>query len=740
MPGLSWTDFSGGMISDVNEINAPENTFKTLQNVDVWSEVGVAKNAPNLAVYDTFPTSKVYDHHVVFPAHGVKDYAIIMMSDGTIYAFDGSFPSFTLIGSVTAGARMAYANDRVYVFYRNMTAPTTGNTVRKVIEYDYSAGTFSISDFLIDNRGSMGEIVQITNTNLGNDDRYYKAFLTFLMNDSPEESYGIEFSGTLQNGKDNYFILTRDADFEKARVYLSFILDSTGAEFFLTPQMILEIFGGTDKTYVPMLTGPYQRNSGNHKQLLVHYDIGGTTEDNCFTEIISRHIAATADYINTGHKIKINDVEYTIQTIVDDGPNNQYVITVDIDLPDFQIQAADPGTNALVFLYVELTWDSNTFFIPIQPRYRHLLGIQVDENRPQSKFTSGTGNLLAPLGNYLFTANPYFPDLFGVGEDLDKKGWLSWSWITGEGLYAFGLLPDVSLITSPSFSSEIIDMIDFKENLLVFHKGGLVRFVLENGVPFPFDSDQDGVDDDFNYYKDNFRFFIYSNQKIKQAVFSRRNVEKGEISFIEISRIIASLVKSSSGVDARFCYEPEEKLLYFTDIGGNVNSYICSLRDGKLKWIQHVNTYGAGGAEVELHNSFILNGTVYFVGDDAGTYKVWKKTTLSNLQNLTIESNNVYLPLGEDTINQIELVFQQDSGSFVFNVYLDDSEIYTEIVTATKSNPGFYKVRFPRTSATRFNRLRWKLTKALCQTSENFKFYGVFVNRQDYGREIARGY
>jgi hypothetical protein len=452
-------------------------------------------------------------------------------------------------------------------------------------------------------------------------------------------------------------------------------------------------------------------------------------------------------YITTNHKIKVFGVEYNIDSITKDTttapPAVFYVLGLDANVPSFAMYATEAQTAAngqYAEIDVQLNFVSNVIYLPIMRRFREIAGVQVDENRPESDFTSGTGNLLAPLGNYLFTANPYFPDLFSAGEDLDKKGWLSWSWITGEGLYAFGLLPDVNLITSPSFSSEIIDMIDFKENLLVFHKGGLVRFVLENGVPFPFDSDQDGVDDDFNYYKDNFRFFIYSNQKIKQAVFSRRNVEKGEISFIEISRIIASLVKSSSGVDARFCYEPEEKLLYFTDIGGNVNSYICSLRDGKLKWIQHVNTYGAGGAEVELHNSFILNGTVYFVGDDAGTYKVWKKTTLSNLQNLTIESNNVYLPLGEDTINQIELVFQQDSGSFVFNVYLDDSEIYTEIVTATKSNPGFYKVRFPRTSATRFNRLRWKLTKALCQTSENFKFYGVFVNRQDYGREIARGY
>jgi hypothetical protein len=741
MPGIEWTDFSGGMISDINEIVAPLNTFKNMQNADCWSEAGVVKGLTDFVILDSFPANKNYDHHVVFPAHGVKDYAIVMMHDGTIYSYDptDAGSEFVSIGSVTAGARMAYANDRVYVFYRNMTAPTTGNTVRKVIEFDYVAETFSISDFFVDNRGSMGDITQITNGNLGNDDRFYKGFLTFKMDDSPEESYGIEFSGTLQNGKDNYFLLTRDADFEKARVYLSYILDSTGAETFLTPQMIFEIFGGSDKTYIPLITGPHQRNSGNHKQLWVEYDTpgGGTTQDNCFTDIISRHLAATEDYITTGHKLKINEVEYTIATITDDAANNRYVITVDIDLPDFAIQAADPGTNALVFLYVELAWDSNTFFIPVQARYRHILGIQVDETRPQSKFLSGTGNFLAPLGNYLFTANPYFPDLFNANEDLDKKGWLSWSWITGEGLYAFGLLPDVSLITSPGFSSEIIDMFAFKENLLVFHQGGLVRFVLESGVPFPFDSDQHGVDASFNYYVDKFRLFLYSNKQIKMAVFSRKNIEKGEFDFVELSRGIASLVSNAS-TNARFGYQPDAKLLHFTDTTDNVDNFICSLRNQKPAWVKWVNAAGNTGVEATMYNSFVLNGKVYFVGTDNSVYRIYEETS-TYLQNLTVETHNTFIPLGNDYIRKVELVYQQASGSFVFDVYLDDVKVYTETITTVKSVPGFYEIRFPRTAVTRFSKLRWVLTKASVG-ADSFKLMGVFVNRDSYGRETQKGY
>lgn len=748
MPGLSWTDFSGGMISDTNEINVPENTFKTLQNVDVWSELGVAKNAPNLAVYDAFPTDKVYDHHVVFPAHGVKDYAIIMMSDGTIYAFDGSVPSFTSIGSVTAGARMAYANDRVYVFYRNMTAPTTGNTVRKVIEFDYSTSTFSISDAFIDEDCTIEDTTAITNELL---DHYidnnlyrYKILVTSNKEQDASESFGLSKSGFV-SGADSAYFFVKESTVSKLRVYVSYAFIPNKL---LTPAWLFDIDDVSSKSYVPIPMRYCERNSGNHKQLYVYteYDLTGGIfwfhlNLECFwilTTLCDLHLNSALDYLAPAHKVRIAGEEYTIDTIVDDvAGNKRYVITFTEDIPPIDVEG---GGDLWEW---ELAWigsaGSKQFFIPIQNEQQNFVQVPVDENRPESKYTNGTGNLLAPLGNYLFTANPYFPDTYSTGDDLDKKGWLSWSWITGEGLYATELLPDINLITSPGFSSEIIDMIDFKENLLVFHKGGLVRFVLENGIPFPFDSDEDGVDDDFNYYKDNFRFFIYSNQKVKQAVFSRQNVERGEIKFVEISRAIASLVKSSSGVDARFCYEPEEKLLYFTDIDGNINSYICSLRDGKPKWIKHVNTYGAEG-EADLHNSFVLNGTVYFVGNDDGTYKVWTKTTSSNLQDLTIESNNVYLPLGEDTINQIEIVYQQSANSFVFDVYLDDSKIYTETITETKSAPGFYKIRFPRTSVTRFNKLRWKLTKTLCQTSDNFKFYGVFVNRQDYGRETARGY
>jgi hypothetical protein len=556
------------------------------------------------------------------------------MSDGTIYAFDGSVPSFTSIGSVTAGARMAYANDRVYVFYRNMTAPTSGNTVRKVIEYDYSAGTFSISDILVQEYFTVGDVTEVDHGYTGNVESYYSKFVyTDLRNDN-SESKGVEVYQ--QSDKEYQYAVkvTKSTGFYGLRCYGS--IKNLVDDVFLTPGFLFEIKDGP--SYVPVTDGNIWGNafaSAADEIEVVKTNGSGVSDESFLSWILDQYDSGTK-YIDVGHKIKVFGTEYTIVTITKDTatpPLVKYTIELDANIPTFVMGLTEYLTGfvaggSYVLLEVQLDFVSNVIYLPIMRRFRELFGVPVDENRPESNFTSGTGNLLAPLGNYLFTANPYFPDLFGVGEDLDKKGWLSWSWITGEGLYAFGLLPDVSLITSPSFSSEIIDMIDFKENLLVFHKGGLVRFVLENGVPFPFDSDEDGVDDDFNYYRDNFRFFIYSNQKIKQAVFTRQNIEKGEIRFAEISRIVASLVKSSSGVDARFCYEPEEKLLYFTDIDGNVSSYICSLRDGRPKWIKHVNTYGAGGAEVELYNSFVLNGTVYFVGDDAGTYKVWKMMSI----------------------------------------------------------------------------------------------------------------
>jgi hypothetical protein len=743
MPGIEWTDFSGGMISDINEIVAPLNTFKNMQNADCWSEAGVVKGLTDFVILDSFPANKNYDHHVVFPAHGVKDYAIVMMHDGTIYSYDptDAGSEFVSIGSVTAGARMAYANDRVYVFYRNMTAPTTGNTVRKVIEFDYVAETFSISDILIQEYFTVGDTTEIAHANAGLD-YFARMIYTDLRNDNSESKGIIVYA---QDNNESQFAvkITKSAGFYGLKCYGS--IKGLTSDIFLTPGYLFTI--KDEPSYIPITDvlafGGGFGFSASNEIWVTKTDSGGTNNQTFLTFILDEWDSGN-EYIAADHKIKVFGVEYNINSITKDTttspPGVYYILALDANVPELTMYPTEVLTAAsgqYVELDVQLDFVSNVIYLPVMRRFREIVGVQVDENRPESNFTSGTGNFLAPLGNYLFTANPYFPDLFGVGEDLDKKGWLSWSWITGEGLYAFGLLPDVNLITSPGFSSEIIDMFAFKENLLVFHQGGLVRFVLESGVPFPFDSDQHGVDASFNYYVDKFRLFLYSNKQIKMAVFSRKNIEKGEFDFVELSRGIASLVSNAS-TNARFGYQPDAKLLHFTDTTDNVDNFICSLRNQKPAWVKWVNAAGNTGVEATMYNSFVLNGKVYFVGTDNSVYRIYEETS-TYLQSLTVETHNTFIPLGNDYIRKVELVYQQASGSFVFDVYLDDVKVYTETITTVKSVPGFYEIRFPRTAVTRFSKLRWVLTKASVG-ADSFKLMGVFVNRDSYGRETQKGY
>lgn len=742
MPGLEWVDFSGGMVSDINEVVAGDNTFKTMQNVDCWSELGTAKPLTGLVFLDNFPTDKVYHHHVVFPAHGVKDYAIIMMTDGTIYSYDPTAGTeFVSIGSVTAGARMAYANDRVYVFYRNMTAPTTGNTVRKAIEYDYSAGTFSISDILIKEYFTVGETAEISHANAG-ESYYAKMIYNDVRNDN-SESKGVVVFAQDDNEAQFSVKITKVAGFYGLRCYGS-IKDDIGSTF-LTPGLLFEI--KDEPSYIPItdgfITGGGDGFSDTDEIVIIKTDAGGVNNASFLSFILDEWDSGNL-YITTNHKIKAFGVEYNIDSITKDTTTSPpavfYILGLDANVPAFTMYPTETlmetqGGN-YVDLEIQLDFYSDIIYLPIMRRFREIAGIPIDENRPESSFTSGTGNFLAPLGNYLFTANPYFPDLFATGDDLDKKGWLSWSWITGEGLYAFGLLPDVQLITSPSFSSEIIDTFNFRENMLVFHKGGLVRFVLENGIPVPFDSDEHGIDDDFNYYKDKFRLFLYSNKKIKMAVFTRKNIEKGEFDFVEISRGIGSLVYGT--VDARFGYLPKEKLLFFNDLNGNVSNYICSLRNQKPVWILYSDTAGVAGEEATIYDSFTLNGKTYFVGTDTGVYRTYEEQT-SLLPNVIIESHNKYFPLGNDYIRKVEILYQQASGQFTFEIYADDTQIYTEVIGTVKSTPSFYEIKLPRTSTTRYDKVRWKITYASPGES-NFKLLGVFVNRDDYGRETTKGY
>lgn len=115
MSGIEITDFSGGMATNVNEILMPKNAFKTVQNANIWDKSGSIVPLKSITNATNFPSSKNYDHHLIYPIHGTGDRCIVMMSDGDIYSYDGS--SFTQIttssGDRQAGARMVLAGNNI---------------------------------------------------------------------------------------------------------------------------------------------------------------------------------------------------------------------------------------------------------------------------------------------------------------------------------------------------------------------------------------------------------------------------------------------------------------------------------------------------------------------------------------------------------------------------------------------------------------------------------------------------
>ena len=744
---LEYKDFSGGMVTDINPLNVPLNTMANLENVDVWAEIGVVQPINNLAIKTAFPASQVYDHHIIFPAHGDKDYALIMMSNGRIYSYDGT--SFVLINSVgadqQAGAKMVYAGDRVFVFYRN----STGSTIfRRVITYDYSGLSFSIADGEVSERFVIDSSDEINNGFTGNEDHAFQCKITSIIEGGLSETKGREVVGNHLEGADNYIILTRDADFDEANVYQSYRNIDQNEQTFLTPQFFTNIKGGSDKSYVPLMSGFWARGDATLTGeaalatdiLKVYYDNFAVPQNTIMflAHVLELHTSATASYINTTHKIRFNGVEYTINTITKDTTNKVFLLDFNgVTLPeDIIVAYPEPPVNSGYggkVLEVELTWISNKFIFPVQVRTRNILGIQIDEMRPETDFLNGTGDRIAYAKNFLFTSNPYFDDTFGVGDTEDKKGFLCWSFIDGLGQKDFLTMPNTNLIGIHSTAAEFVDLISFRDQILLFHKNGLARIIIRGGLPLIYDSEEHGIDDQNNFYVDDFNIFIYSNGKIKKGLFRREFLQEGNLKFAELSRGIATLVDPSGTPDIRFGWDAEKRLLYCHDDDSDwADDLICSLRNGDDKpvWVKYSSIN-----KVDVYGSFELAGAPLFIVNDSGNWKIYDNTG-SKVQDCVMESHDFYTKLGEDFLQKVEVAYQGTSVTANLVITLDGSTAHTLTLSNT-ATPIVKEFPLNRNNETRFSRMSWRLSGNF---SSDFKLFGVFFNRDSYGREVLKGY
>ena len=741
MSGIDITDFSGGMVTAVSEINMAKNQFSLVQNANLWKKKGSVTVLKTITNATNFPTDKVYDHHLIFPIHGTGDVAIIMMSDGDIYSYDGS--SFTQIttsaGDRQAGAKMCIGGDKIYVFYRNFTATPT--IFRRVIYWDYDAGTpaFVISggtinnSFEIDDNGSAG------GNGTGSDPFKFKSYVVSKLSTGAEESNGIlaysPASGGGSTGQDLYLKVSRTSgDLNDLRLYISLAFGTSTAFYSwdLTPQFIYEIKGGTNKSFIPFLSG---KVTGVGTSIKAYTHIAGTAKTNMLTFLLDRYVNSSENYIAPGHSVRIDGKEYEIDTITynnTDASNPYFELTLLTSLStSFYNDHATEGED-YIYLEVEVAWHGDSIYLPLSRRYSDVLGIAINDNRPETKYTNGTGNFVVYSKNKLVTANPYWEDTYNSGDTENKPGYLSWSYITGEGQFADLLIPNTNLMGSSITASEFTQLINFRENIIAFRKAGVSRILFNGEIPFIYDVNNESLIDSQSYFVDANILIAYLNNRIKVAVLSRESDEKSQLKFQSLSEPI---LYDLFDIDARMFYDKNEQILYVSDDNNTDYGWICYLGNGNPVWEQ-VTFSG-----LRIFNGFHLDGIAYFIGKDGSnnfaTYKYATSGTTHISDDLIISDKNYYLPMQNNFIRKLEVLYKFTTAVATVKIYLDGVLVKTEILSS-KTSLGFHEIKLDRSSATRAEKFSWRLDASTM--SSDFEFAGVFINRDQYTVETLKGY
>lgn len=763
LPEIKFVDFSGGMVTAINPVLAPKNSFKTVLNVDLWTKAGSIKPIKKLVNKLNLSATKSYDHHVKLSSPDIGDIVFIMMDDGEILTFNGT--ELSHIADVSEVSVMTSVGDKVYVFGRGVTPVPPGEPMhtRKVIYYDKDVEDFVVKSLLI--KDSL--VVHEGPTEISNDIVGYDDDLDFILqitsNFDGAESTGIKIVSDILGGREHFVIIKIDPEDDQgfdgaSRAYFSF-RKRLSSEDFLSPQLVFDINGKNDDegSFVPFISGritdgTFAAPHYNDEYILVwdkvyHAEEGQYETFTTLTTLLNRVLYGYSGHIRTrslhgkGSYVSVNYQKFEIIDITYDDTSipysSFYALKMDRSVGNLyitdQFNSLSFRDTAHIMFEVELFWWQNTFYVPISRKFRDLLTVPIDENRPETVYKSGIGNAIAFAGNKLFIANPFYPD-FRRGPDyepVEYNGFISWNFITGEGRHAYPLIPDTNLLSPPISGSTIVDIFPWQDTLFILQDSGISRLKIgADSVSF-IQSARYGAMSKYQYYTDENNMFLAFGGKIYAGAIDKSNYEAGKFDFAEISKQISNLFDVNG--DFRLAYDVYNDLLYVSDLNDQNNHYICSFYSGPPTWVKFTND-----PPLHILGSFVIGGNIYFIAQEllTGTYGIYEYGS-EILGTIHVISNDIYYEMENAYAKKVELLYKKVAGNVDFHLVLDGEEVVVENLP-NKSEVDFHEVKIPYTSKTRFNRISWELDGS--GLDDNFEFCGVFINRGTYGSEYLRGY
>lgn len=754
-PEIKFIDFSGGLVTSVNPILAPINSFKIARNVDLWTRSGSIKPVKFLTEEVGFPAGKSYDHHVAFSSPGIGDVIIIKMTDGDLYSFDGN--SFSYIDNVNPSSVLLSIGEYVFICGKS-SGQTFGEVVRKLMYFDQDlVQDFVLKDIVIkDSVYIGGEFAEILNDFIG-----YSTDLEFIVrvttNYDGAESYGdITRINNILKGREWYYTVKRPPEYDGGcRVYYSFRERNSGNRF-LTPQLLLDISGGYKQSYIVFTSGWITDGSfaapSYDKTYILVWDriyrfLNVYNTETALTELLKLYVTGEKKFIKEhgahveGSKVRVNSKEFRILEITYDDQTlpyeSFYAIKVDGIVGDLFIrekvysymESIESAWNPIEF---GLFWDDNEFFVPVQRKYAELTTMPIDENRPDTKYTSGVGDAIAFAGNKVFIANPLYTNVQSPNNSVVMKdGFVSWNWISGEGRHVYWLIPDTNLLSPPISGEDIIDLFSWQDTLFILQKSGISRLKIDADGVSLIQTARYGVQNKYQYYVDENNLFLVFGGRVYAGAIDKANYETGKFDFLEISKSITNLLDPNA--DYRLAYNFYNDALYLSETYSQGEQYICSFYSGKPTWVSFVND-----PPLSVYGNFLINGKMYFIAREllTGTFGIYTdKGIISSF--VHVVSNDYYFEMENAFVKKVEVLYKKTNGHANFHLVLDGVEIINESLP-NKYEVDFHEIKIPQKSKSRFNRISWEIDGS--GLSEDFEICGVFINRGTYGSEYLKGY
>lgn len=743
------TDFSGGVVRDANEMAMPRNSMYDLRNVDPTRKAGaltLLKNVTKVADVIQIGNSVIYDW-VYWTIPGVGDYIVMITDGGNIYYFDGTTMTFLVSIVVTHGEgtpNLTNVGDYIVVLDNSIASPSVTYGQRYLVYYDYDGASITYKAFTFQDKFELSDLDRlfIGLTNLGLD-----------LSEDFGPSYNLKVASIFEdtnysNGTELYVQLnisypvaivkiTKSSGFQKAAVFADIsegVDEVTGNE--LPPRFLYEI-DGSDKFFVPFLT---MRASNNGQNIQVFFNETVDEErENPLGAILNKAtygggggtITVGTGFIDTGHLIRLNGKEYTISQITKttiSGSSYRFDINVGETVLTFDSEEGFDDVQNLI--EVEMEFISNECWIPIDFRYANILGVPIDELRPEGGMNNALGRPTGFARNRFWVANPSWGKWDGQKKDDQNNGYLSWSYITGDGGYAVLTCPNSQLIAPSQNGSEIIALEALDDNMIVLQKHAVSRIDFQGEIPRIIQNKERGIQNWNQFFRSNKYFVIYSYGRLYLLNINKNSYVEGFLDLVELSLPLATELESTSDTSGvRVVYDEYNDHIYVTDINNNISTWICSLRRGQATWFRWSTN--------PVVAAFSLRGEQYYILRAVdGSEDIFKRDASDEVSSsVIIQDHPFYSRLGNDFIRKVELLYKGGAG-LTFELYIDDSLAVSHIMN-NHTNISIEEVVIPRSSQNRFNKMHWKISG---NTSDGFEFHGIFINRDKYSEEAARGY